>query len=30
MAQPQQQQSIPSTDYLQKIKHQQIIGGRNG
>ena len=30
MAQPQQQQSIPTTDFLQLMKHQQIIGGRNG
>jgi hypothetical protein len=30
MAQPQQQQSIPTTDYLHKMKQQQVIGGRNG
>jgi len=30
MAQPQQQQSVPTTNYLQKMKHQQIIGGKNG
>jgi len=30
MAQSQQQQSIPSTDYLKKMKQQQVIGGRNG
>jgi len=30
MAQPQQQQSVPTTNYLQKIKQQQVIGGRNG
>jgi hypothetical protein len=30
MAQPQQQQSIPTTDFLQQMKQQQVIGGRNG
>jgi hypothetical protein len=30
MAQAQQQQSIPTTDYLEKMKQQQVIGGRNG
>ena len=29
MAQPQQQQSIPTEDYLQLMKQQQIIGGKN-
>jgi hypothetical protein len=30
MAQPQQQQSIPTTDFIKKIKIQQMLGGRNG